>query len=345
MLGLINLIDKSETENNLRTLATEVLQEYDIIPDELSVIQSGSVKTVWKFAYQNREYCLKRLKQSLDKVLFSVNAQIYIKNSGGNVPGIVFNKNNEPIVKFDNQLFAVYEWLNGKDLNFMSPKHLSLAIEGLAKFHVASKGYSAKEEARVSSKLGKWPNQYESMKNRLIAWKEIAGTHSSPQHKSYLICLDSVIDLADQAIMLLDKSMYRELTMETSNAPVLCHQDYGKGNALLTSEGVVVIDLDSVTFDLPSRDLRKIIGKIAENNNRWDKKTIDDILFWYSNVNKITDDEKKVLYIDLLFPHWFFGLVKNQYDKLKDIKASEIERITRLELSKIPIIRELLERL
>lgn len=339
------MIDKSETENNLRTLATGVLQEYDIIPDELSVIQSGSVKTVWKFAYQNREYCLKRLKQSLDKVLFSVNAQIYIKNSGGNVPGIVLNKDNEPIVNFENQLFAVYEWLHGKDLNFMSPKDLSLATEGLAKFHVASKGYTAKEEARVSSKLGKWPNQYESMKNRFIAWKEIAGTRSSPQHKSYLSCVDSVIDLTDQAIILLDKSMYRELTMETSNVPVLCHQDYGKGNALFTSEGVVVIDLDSVTFDLPSRDLRKIIGKIAENNNRWDKKTIADILFWYSNVNEITDDEKKVLYIDLLFPHWFFGLVKNQYDKLKDIKASEIERITRLELSKIPIIRELLERL
>lgn len=344
MLGLINLIGNSEPENDLRTLATEVLQQYNIVPSGLSVIQSGSIKTVWKFEYQNKAYCLKRLKQPLDKVLFSVNAQIYIKNSGGNVPGIILDKNNEPIVKFDNQLFAVYEWLDGKDLNFNDPEHLSLAIEGLAKFHIASKGYAAKEGARVSSKLGKWPNQYESMKNKLIAWKDIAGTQTSPQHKSYLVCVDSVIDLADQAIMLIDKSLYHELTSETSNAPVLCHQDYGKGNALLTSEGVVVIDLDGVTFDLPSRDLRKIIGKISENKNCWNKRTVDDILSWYSNINKITDDEKKVLYIDLLFPHWFFGLVKNQYDKLKDIKASEIERITRFELSKEQIISELLER-
>ncbi len=338
------MIDKSETANNLRTLAAQVLQEYDIVPEQLSVIQSGSVKTVWKFVYLNREYCLKRLKQSIDKVLFSVNAQIYIKNSGGNVPGIILTTDNEPIAKFDDQLFAVYEWKSGKDLDFNNPKHLSLAIEGLAEFHTASKGYSAIEGARVSSKLKKWPNQYESMKKKLIAWKEIAATGSSPQHKSYLVCVDPIIDLADQAITLLDKSMYRELTTETSHAPVLCHQDYGKGNALLTSDGVVVIDLDGVTFDLPSRDLRKIIGKISENKYRWDKRTIDDILFWYSNVNEITDDEKKVLYIDLLYPHWFFGLVKNQYNKLKDIKASEIERIAKLELSKIPIIRELLER-
>lgn len=340
-------MDKSETGNDLQTLAARVLQEYEIIPDELSVIQSGSVKTVWKFAYRNsnREYCLKRLKQSLDKVLFSVNAQIYIKNSGGNVPGILLDKNNEPIVNFDNQLFAVYEWINGKDLDFGNPKHLSLAMEGLARFHAASKGYLAKEGARVSSKLGKWPSQYESMKNRLTAWKGIAGTLSSPQHKSYLTCVDPMLDLADQALMLLDKTKYSELTGENSNAPVLCHQDYGKGNALLTGEGVVVIDLDGVTFDLPSRDLRKIIGKISETNYRWDKRTIDNILLWYSNANEITDEEKKVLYVDILFPHWFFGLVKNQYDKNKDIKASEIERITRLEQSKIPIVSELLERL
>lgn len=338
------MIDKSETTENLRTLAAHVLKEYGIVPGELSVIQSGSVKTVWRFSYQNRTYCLKRLKQTLDKALFSVNAQIYIKNSGGNVPGIILSKNDDPIVIFNDQLFAVYEWIEGKDLNFGNLKHLALAIEGLAKFHTASKGYAAKEGARVSTKLGKWPSQYESMKKRFIAWKEAAGAHSAPQHKSYLSCADSMIDLADQAMTLLDKSRYGELTAETSHAPVLCHQDYGKGNALLTDEGVVVLDLDGVTFDLPARDLRKIIGKLSENNYRWDKKSIEDIISWYSTVNKITDDEKKVLYIDLLFPHWFFGLVKNQYDKQKDIKASEIERMTKLELSKIPIIRELIER-
>jgi spore coat protein I len=52
------------------------------------------------------------------------------------------------------------------------------------------------------------------------------------------------------------------MTMEGSDAPVLCHQDYGKGKRLTHSRGgVYVIDLDGVTFDLPSRDLRKIIGK------------------------------------------------------------------------------------
>jgi spore coat protein I len=332
-----------ETENDLKLLATQVLQQYDIIPSSISIIQSGSIKTVWKIVANNKVYCLKRLKQTLDKVLFSVNAQIYIKETGGNVPGIYLDVNGEPIVSYNDQLFVNYEWLNGRDLNFTSTKDFSQAIGGLARFHASSKGYTAKTGARISTKLGKWPNQYESMRKKMLTWKETAKTIGTSQHLTYIKYVDSIADIAQQAKMLLENSEYISLTSETSKVPVLCHQDFGKGNALLKDNNeVFVIDLDGVTFDLPSSDLRKIIGKIAENTGRWDTKSISDILNWYSSVNPVTDEEKKILYIDLLFPHWFFGLVKNQYINMKALKASEIERIAKLEMSKVQILKELI---
>jgi hypothetical protein len=58
-----------------------------------------------------------------------------------------------------------------------------------------------------------------------------------------------------------------------------------------------------------------------------------------SHVNAVSEDEKTVLYIDLLFPHWFFGLVKNQYEKLKELKAPDVERIAGLEQSKVPVFK------
>jgi hypothetical protein len=48
------LADKPETDVNLRKLAAQVLKSYNMIPDDLAVIQSGSVKTVWKFRFQIR---------------------------------------------------------------------------------------------------------------------------------------------------------------------------------------------------------------------------------------------------------------------------------------------------
>lgn len=326
---------------NLDKLAVEVLKYYDIVPANISVIQGDSIKTVWKISTGKGALCLKRLKQSFDKALFSVNAQIYIKNRGGNVPSIFSNINGQPIIQYNDQLFVLYEWLQGRDLNFSDPADLKAAICGLAEFHKASRGYTAPSECRISSKLSKWPEQYSSMRNRMAEWKATAAGSSQPYYKTYLDCVDGILSLCDKALQQIESSQYQALASENSKIPVLCHQDFGKGNAILTDHGVAVLDLDGVTFDLPARDLRKIIGKCCENKGRWDPAIILNIVDWYSGVNPMSNEEKQVLYIDLLFPHWFFGFVKNQFQKSKILKASEIERMANFEQAKLPILKDL----
>lgn len=332
-----------EDSNKLGKLALDVLNNYDISPSAVTVIQSGSIKTVWKIQTASETLCLKRLKQTYDKALFSVNAQVYIKNKGGNVPGIMPNKSNQPITIYNDQLFVVYEWLNGRDLNFGINQDLELAVKGLAKFHIFSKGYNPVENSRTSSKLSKSPEQYASMKNKFAEWKAVAANNASaPQHSAYLKYADSMIAIAGLAIELINKSSYGSLTDPGSDSIVLCHQDYGKGNAIMTDNGICVLDLDGVTYDLPIRDLRKVIGKQAENRNHWSIGLINEVTDWYTQVNPMDENEKHILYIDLLFPHWFFGLVKNIYQTNKAVKSAAIEKICKLEQSKVPLLNSLL---
>lgn len=334
----------NESKKDLGNLAVSVLREYDITPQNISIIQSGTIKTVWKFMDKEKPLCLKRLKQTLDKVLFSVNAQVYIKNSGGNVPGIIMNKQGQPLVQYNDQLFVVYEWLEGKDLNFNNNVDLEAALRGLAIFHKASKGYQYPENARESLKFGRWPDQYTSMRNRFETWKDIALKNiSNASHGTYLKCVDSMIEVSNLALELIEQSQYQNLSTPDSDLKVLCHQDFGKGNAISTPNGIIVLDLDSVTFDFSARDLRKIIGKLAIDKGTLDINRINDILSWYSKENPITADEKKILYIDLLFPHWFHGLIKDQYIKNKLASPSEIEKVVRFEKTKVPMLRKLLE--
>jgi len=100
-------------------LASSVLEEYGIEPENISVVQSANIKTVWRIKTKDRELCLKRLKHPLDKALFSVNAQDFIYNHGGNVAGIIRDKEGNLIHSFNDQLFVVYEWLYGRDLSFV----------------------------------------------------------------------------------------------------------------------------------------------------------------------------------------------------------------------------------
>jgi spore coat protein I len=332
----------NESSNQLINLAKDVLKSYNINSNDISIIQSGTIKTVWKIKYNNSSLCLKRLRQSYDKASFSVNAQIYIKSNGGNVPGILLTADKNAILQYNDELFVLYEWMEGRELNFNNNSDLAYAIKGLAAFHLASKGYTPDASYRVSSKINKWPNQYESIGNKLKKWKEDAyNIKSSSPYSSYIKAVDSMLALSDNAQNLIAASPYNELSAN-SDSLVLCHQDYGTGNALFGKNGVIILDLDGVTLDFPMRDLRKLIFKYEEPFGKWQIKMLSDILDWYTEINPLSLEEKKILYIDLLFPHRFYGLVKNIFISEKPIKASDIERIAIFEESKLKLLKELL---
>ena len=103
-----------------------------------------------------------------------------------------------------------------------------------------------------------------------------------------------------------------------------------------------MLDLDGVTYDLAARDLRKIIGKQSEDGDGWNKDRVGRIVGWYEGGRKLSAEEKEILAIDLLFPHWFFAEVKNMYKKNKQVPASKIERAAAFEKSKVPVISGLL---
>ncbi|MFL0269959.1 CotS family spore coat protein [Candidatus Clostridium radicumherbarum] len=332
----------NESSSQLINLAKEVLKSYNINSNDISIIQSGTIKTVWKIKYNNSLLCLKRLRQSYDKASFSVNAQIYIKSKGGNVPGILLTVDKKAILQYNDELFVLYEWMDGRELNFNNNSDLAYAIKGLAAFHLTSKGYTPDASYRISSKINKWPNQYESMGNKLKKWKEDAyNRKSSNPYFSYIQTVDSMLVLSDNAQRLIAASHYNELSAN-NESQVLCHQDYGTGNALLGKNGVIILDLDGVTLDFPMRDLRKLIFKYEEPFGKWQSKMLSDIVDWYSEINPLSLEEKEILYIDLLFPHRFYGLVKNIFISEKPIKASDIERIAIFEESKLKLLKELL---
>ena len=194
-------------------IAYNVLKEYGMVPDNVTIVQGGAIKTVWKVSSGGRDYCLKKLRHTLDKAVFSVNAQVHVKNSGGLVPEVFPNRHGEVITQYNGQLFVLYEWIDGKDLDFNVPADLRLAVRGLARFHLASKGYQAPEGARISSKLGIWPDQYTSMAKKLASWKEQA-EHGGPGQvlSAYLKHVDGLLSLADKALAALNASDYARRT-------------------------------------------------------------------------------------------------------------------------------------
>lgn len=329
---------------NLTMLAGEVLSHYDVIPENTKIIQGGSIKTVWKIATPAGPVCLKRLRKTEDEAVFSINAQHYMAGKGAKVPAIYPVKTGKLYVNRGGEIFVLYQWLEGTAIHMDSKKDdLARAIAGIAEFHRDSAGYVPPEGCRVSTRLGRWPHYYESMKKRLLNWKSVAAEKpNDPLCKIFAANVDFFVELAEQAQSLLTTSAYGEWVKEIEPDGNLCHQDYGDGNALWTDTGIYVLDLDGVTFDLPARDLRKIIMKRMVKRGSWNADLIREITGWYTAVKPLTPEQLRVLYIDMLFPHEFHNTAKNPFLKQKITGADKIAQAVKLEKQKINLLLNLL---
>lgn len=332
--------------SDMINLARKVAANYNLKPKSVEVVQGGGIKTVWKIGTDHGTLCLKRLRQPVEKASFSINAQNYMALKGVKVPAIIPAKGNKLFVLLDDQLFVMYQWVTGRDLNFEKMSDLEQGLYGIAEFHRGSAGYLPPENCRISSKLGRWPHYYDSVLERLRVWKKAAGaTAAKPVSRVFLANVDHFINLGQKAVMLLASSPYNEWVKQVDRQKNLCHQDYGTGNAVLTPKGVYVIDLDGVTYDLPARDLRKIINKCMENAGRWDVNLLQKIVGWYVRVNPLTPNQLRVLYLDLLFPHIFHDTAKNPFHKNQPIDPTKLAKSVRLELLKEKVLAPLIGRI
>jgi spore coat protein I len=127
-LGLGGFKLKHES-NNYLLLGIKALLKYAIKPQYLKMLHSKGLKTLWELSYKNTPLCLKRLNQSMEEALFSVNAQIYILSNGGIVPKVYPNVKGNFITEYNGQLFVLYSWINGRDMNLDEPRDLNLALK------------------------------------------------------------------------------------------------------------------------------------------------------------------------------------------------------------------------
>lgn len=125
----------------------------------------------------------------------------------------------------------------------------------------------------------------------------------------------------------------------------LAHQDYGWSNGQMGPGGIWVIDLDGVSYDLPIRDLRKIITSTMDDMGTWDLQWIQGVIDAYTQANPIDQEIFELLWIDMAFPNEFYKHVKEVVYDPEVFMNTELDfilqRITDTELNKWEVLSEL----
>lgn len=333
----------------IEKMALDVLEQYSFSVQSIQVVTTKPDKggSIWKLETSSGPKSLKLLHRRPTRSMFSLGAQEYLVNvKEARVPPIVKTKDGNNYVEAGGKLWFVAEWIESlapvsKDLE--GAKHLCNA---LGEFHFLSKGYVPPQQAEVASRIYKWPMNYEKVINKMDWFRNIANAYEEMPASPYLLnVLNQFEEQAKRSLEKLNESSYLELAQQGNEYWGLVHQDYGWSNGQMGANGMWIIDLDGVAYDLPIRDLRKLITGTMADLFRWDTTWVREMIQSYHEANPISSQLYDILMIDLSAPNEFYKNVKEVvYEPelfLNDQTTTMIQTIVDTDQTKWPVLEEI----
>jgi len=131
--------------------------------------------------------------------------------------------------------------------------------------------------------------------------------------KSILAVVDQYEQQAKETLERLKASAYPKMVSMGEPHWGLVHQDYGWSNGQNGPGGLWVIDLDGVSYDLPFRDLRKLITSTMDDMGTWDVSWMRGMIEAYHKANPLDKESFEVLLIDMAMPNEFYKHLKEMF--------------------------------
>ncbi|MFO7173428.1 MAG: CotS family spore coat protein [Bacillota bacterium] len=289
----------------------QVLEGYGIRGIRLQLVTDNPRKPVWRIRSPQGEFYLKRMAVSPGRLRFILAAMEHLERGGVRLPPVVPTVTGEPYLALGSHLYLLTRAVAGQDLDYGT--HLPLIVRSLARFHRAGRGFAPPPEAEVHSHLGRWPEHYRKKLEELDHFRARAASTPNPDAfcRIFLREVPFFRQQIEATLARLADGRYDAWVEKLRAEGCLSHQDYAASNLRLVDGEVLVFDLDSVTCDLPARDLRKLFNKVMKKG-QWDSTLVRRILGLYQEVYPLTADERQVVATDVMFPHLFCGAV-NKY--------------------------------
>lgn len=318
-----------------------VLQAYGLEAATVTGENFKEKKGVWYLTSDQCVWVLKKSPLNPARLRFVLEASAYLNAAGAGfrIPDTRPALNGDLFVVAEGSPYYVTTYVPGRPPRYDSQAEMGLVMRTLARFHRASAGFTPGSGSEPRSHLGSWPREYS---HHLDDLKLDPGAGEFGRLVS--VTRPTFLDMGRQALQRLECSHYYEWVKDLETTGGLCHQDFVPGNLMLDREGeIYVLDLDSLTQEIPARDLRKILNKFAKRKG-WDKTQVETLVACYHQENPLSAKHYQVLEIDLQFPHLYHGVV-SKYTRGRAPEWSEekfarkLREVLSLEWSKDAMLR------
>jgi len=309
-----------------------ILSQYNIHTLDVEKKSDKGKKAVWWINTTEGDKVLKKHSCSSKTLEFILSAAEHLQNGKVNLSTIIKTKDNTNYIKGVKCCYVLSEAVIGNTPNEDNPKELIMIIKQLANFHYASKNFTFPVDCKPRIHLGLQKEEFEIQMHKIKGFYDTE--ISKPKHSEFGQIIINVFPYFYKRMQLAitenEKSGYDKWALEAKSTNCLCHQDFTASNLILTSsKKIFVLDIDSITIDLPTRDIRKFLNKIMKKKGKWDLLLTLQILGWYNAQNPLEHWKWQVLKEALIFPHPFVGIMSKYYEQ-REVNWPETRYIERL---------------
>lgn len=340
-------------DTSFAVVVGQVLSFYPFDAIKISLLSYKGKKAVWSIRTDFGEVIMKKVPFQEDDIAFMVHAIDYLRAGGIHTPGVIRTTSGAGFVKLEEEYFVIFEAVHGRSPEYENDQDLLAILRGLASFHRASSGIESPTGTFPSFLLTEWKDDLHRRAERMSEWIAMRAqeTAATKFDRLFLQYADLFQAQCQRSISMLEQSCFEEWVEQTKAVKTLCHQDYAAGNLAIGDDGhLYVYDMDSLSVDLPVRDMRKILNKVMKKRTEWDLELMITMMQAYQEVNPLTKEQYAILAADAQFPHLFYGQVSKYYDKREEKWTIE-KHVTRLEdmiateVSKDKVLKLFLDRL
>ncbi len=229
-------------------------------------------------------------------------------------------------------IYVVRRWFPGEEGNFRSAEFLKRAALTLGKLHNRMALLEIPKELTVFhpsmalSEIWKKHNRELKRIRRYILDKK----KKNEFEILFLSMQEGYLEAAQKACEFLEKGSCRELFLEAEKKRLFCHGNYNYHNLIDSRQGLATVCFENTGIGVPVFDLYQMMRKLLEKNH-WNRELAAFVLQEYEKQRQLTEKEKELLYLLLLYPEKFWKVSNHYYNSRKSwINRIDIAKLEEL---------------
>ncbi len=271
---------------------------------------------------------VRRIPFSYERLKFVHGAKEHLAANGFPcIDSYMLTISGDPGFYHNNCLYALTDFIEGRESSFDSDADLVRAAVALAGLHNASAGYIAPDDCKIQNELGKLPGYFSKRLDDIKKMRKQAKKGKSRFDQLFIQYADHFISMGETASKELAASAYGILASRTLEEKSFCHHDYTHHNIVMDGGHVTIINFDYCCYELRVYDIANLIRRKMRKCD-WDISKIGLIIQSYSSVAPLSIEELEVMKIILQFPQKLWRVVNRYYNSRRS--WSEKSYVSRL---------------